>query len=411
MDLILAILQAYKMTKEVARVSGGVSDWVFKKLTDWAARTAAETVADKVDALEGVTDSQIETAAAQVFRDSAVTQESQREIVYALSTAAHNVQHRNLYGPFSGTASGSKGLIEGLFQKRHEGEPVTDGSPWLLRRYLGKGSFGEVWMAQNPDYPKLRAYKFFVKDDSGEWLRREQKNLVAVLNLIGGHPHVMEFKDVQTENCRFPYLAFEYLGGGSLADCFKNPSKGLPLPVHEIVRQVVAGLAAAHAQGITHRDIKPANILLTEGPDVRVKIGDFGLSRVAGPKRDGQSQLGTLGGLVGTPFYLPPESFQRIAREPAQDDVFALGVVWYQLLVGAIERPPYDFTERLRSKDVDSHTVDLICRCLARPERRFADAGAVQAALTDVVPPPKPCPPGEPDVQHLAREYLAVMAR
>ena len=176
---------------------------------------------------------------------------------------------------------------------------------------------------------------------------------------------------------------------------------------YEIIRQVVSGLAAAHAQQIFHRDIKPANILLTEGRDPRIKIGDFGLAKVAGAKRGGESQLASMAGVVGTALYLPPEAQQRgVKRKAAQDDVFALGVVWYQLVMGLIERPPYDFAERLRSKELDSQTINLIEGCLAHPGRRFADAHELQAAMTDPIPPVTKCPPGVPDVQYLAREYL-----
>ena len=141
-------------------------------------------------------------------------------------------------------------------------------------------------MAVNPGYPTPRAYKFFTNDRSGEWLRREQNSLVAILKRLGEHDHIVDFEDVQTENCKHPYLALEYLDGGSLEEWIVKEKKHRPrMEPHEIIRQIVSGLAAAHAQGIAHRDIKPANILLTKGPDTRIKIGDFGLAQVANSKR------------------------------------------------------------------------------------------------------------------------------
>lgn len=268
-------------------------------------------------------------------------------------------------------------------------------------------------MARNPDYPIPRAYKFFTKDHSGEWLRRERQGLVAILKRLGDHDHIVAFEDVQTDGCKHPYLALEYLGGGSLEEWIvKDKDRRPSLEPHEIIRQVVVALAAAHAQGIAHRDIKPANLLLTEGPDIRIKIGDFGLAKVATSTRDGGSQWASMGGLVGTSLYLPPEAQQRgTRRKSKQDDVFALGVVWYQLAVGTIERPPYDFAERLKAKGVDSHTIGLIERCVAHPDRRFKDAQEIEARLDDGVPSLVTYRPGEPDVQHLAREYLATLAR
>ncbi len=80
-------------------------------------------------------------------------------------------------------------------------------------------------------------------------------------------------------------------------------------------------------------------------------------------------------------------------------------MVWYQLIVGAIERPSYDFAPRLAARGADTHTIRLIERCLAHPDRRYRDAGEipVESDLPDLVP----APPGVPDVQHLVREYLA----
>ncbi len=378
------------------------------------------TIEGQIEKIAKATDVDIRRASARAFANatkSAIPDERREELIGILLNMSRNVRYRSAFGSMDGSFLRSERLLDlllnGVEPVRHQGERVATGSPWVLRRHLGMGSFGEVWMAKNPGFPIPRAYKFFTKDSSGEWLRREQHGLVAVWKRLGGHDHIVDFMDVQTEGCEYPYLALEYLGGGSLEEwIIKDKGQRPALEPQEIIRQVVSGLAAAHAQGIAHRDIKPANILLTEGPDARIKIGDFGLAKVASSKLDGRSQLASFAGLVGTGLYLPPEAQQRgIRRKPAQDDVFALGVVWYQLAVGAIERPPYDFAERLRSKEVDSHTIGLIERCLAHSGRRFGDAKEVEAALTDVVPPLTLCPPGVPDVQHLAREYLSTLSR
>ena len=112
-------------------------------------------------------------------------------------------------------------------------------------------------------------------------------------------------------------------------------------------------------------------------------------------------------------MYLPPESADPYEeRSPAQDDVFALGVVWYQVLTGKIERPPYDFTDRLHQAGVDSRTMRLVSRCLAHPSRRFRDAGELLAALDSDAPPVDwRVPDGCVDVGPLAREYLDSLAR
>jgi serine/threonine protein kinase len=346
---------------------------------------------------------------------SVVSDARREELVSVLVNLSRNLRHRSAFGSVSGSSFRSERLLDILLKDvepvRHQNEPVAPGSPWILRRHLGMGSFGEVWMAENKGFPIPRAYKFF-KDGSGEWLRREQTNLVATLNLLKVHDHIVEFKDVQTD-CPYPYLALEYLGGGSLEEWMVKDKDDRPkMEAREIIRQVVSALAAAHSVGITHRDVKPANILLTVGATPYVKIGDFGLGRVASSvsKRGENSQLASLGGLVGTSLYLPPEAQQRGRRAPSQDDVFAVGVVWYQLLMDVIERPPYDFAERLRSKGVDSRTVGLIERCLAHPDRRYMDCQKLRDGLDDLLPPPRQPVPGRPYVDHIALEYLSVMS-
>ncbi|WP_406700340.1 serine/threonine-protein kinase [Singulisphaera sp. Ch08] len=420
MDLIFALFQAYSAVKDVAQVSGSVSDWVVDVVSKWTLRSSTEKIEKQVGKIAVVTDADIRRAAAEAFLNNAnciIPEAKREELIGIMLNMARNVRHRSAFGSMDSSYFRSERLLEilllGVEPIRHQGELVAPNSPWVLRRHLGMGSFGEVWMAENPGYPTPRAFKFFTNDRSGEWLRREQKSLVAILKRLGEHDHIVDFEDVQTENCPHPYLSLEYLGGGSLEEWIVKDKCNRPrLEPHEIIRQVVSGLAAAHAQEIVHRDIKPANILLTEGSDPRIKIADFGLAKVVNSKRDGGSQLASLAGVVGTGLYLPPEAQQRgTLRKPAQDDVFALGIVWYQLVVGAIERPPYDFAERLRSHQLDSHTIGLIERCLAHPGRRFGDAQELQAALTDMVPPITEYLPGDPDVQHLAREYLSTLSR
>ena len=419
MDLIFSLFQAYSMVNDATRIGGNVADWVVDVVNNWSRKQPSQVIEKQVGTMGTATVETIRSAATKAFANNPKSQipEAQREeLIGLMINMARNVRAQTSVGSLSSDGSflRSERLLDVLLRDvepvRHANEPVAEHSPWILKRHLGMGSFGEVWLAKNPDFPTPRAYKFFTRDGSGDWLRREQTSLVKVLERLGEHDQIVTLEDVQVKDCKYPFLAFEYMAGGSLEEwILKDADRRPALQTSEIVRQVASGLAAAHAEGIQHRDIKPANILITGGPDPQIKIGDFGLAKVAAttpPIRGEVSQLGSLGGMVGTSLYLPPEAQQRsFHRKAAQDDVFALGVVWYQLIIGAIERPSYDFATRLADRGADTHTIRLIERCLAHPDRRYKNAGEIP--VNETLPPPVPPVPGIPDVQHLAREYLA----
>ncbi len=419
MELIFSLFQAYTTAREVANAYGMVSDWVVEKVNRWSWTASSSTIEKQVIGMEKATEAQIRKVAEKAFDESRdLIPRAERDVMIALANnMARNVRARRSYGPLDGSFMRSERLLDLMLRdvepKRHRGEKIAPGSPWVLERHLGMGSFGEVWLAVNPGFPIPRAYKFFTQDVSGEWLKREQESLVEILKRLGEHDNIVDFRDADV-GPGYPYLGFEYCAGGSLEEwIIKDKDRRPDLATNEIIRQVASGLAAAHAQDIFHRDIKPANILLADGPDVGVKIGDFGLAKIARSNREGGSRLASMAGLVGTELYLPPESQLRSKRRnPAQYDIFALGVVWYQLAVGAIERPPYDFASRLKEKGLDSHTISLVERCLARPDRRFAHAGKVLESMGNLIPPPKePIAPGKLNVQYLAIEYLSSLAR
>ncbi len=420
MDLIFSLFQAYSLINDATKIYENVSDWVVEVVNTWSKRTPSETIEVQVNKIATITEGEIRARAKKAFTDnpkSIIPEAKREELIGVLINMARNVRAQTSYGSLSSDGSflRSERLLDQLLHDvepvRHVNEPVAPGSPWTLKRHLGMGSFGEVWLARNAGYPIPRAYKFFTRDGSGEWLRREQSSLVEILKRLGEHVQIVDFEDVQVKDCKHPYLAFEYMAGGSLEEWILKDAKNRPqLETGEIVRQVASALAAAHEQGIAHRDIKPANILLTGGDDPQIKIGDFGLAKVmsANPVR-GEASLGSLGGMTGTSLYLPPEAQQRSFRRKAkQDDVFALGVVWFQLIIGVIERPSYDFAVRLAEQGADSHTIRLIERCLAHPDRRYKNAGQLLDAISGLLPPPGPPTAGIPDVQHIALEYLAM---
>jgi serine/threonine protein kinase len=284
---------------------------------------------------------------------------------------------------------------------------------WILEQFLGMGAFGEVWLGCNPLFPEQRAFKFFTREGAKDWVQREQQTLFQIRARLRGHPNIIQFEDVAIGGQPWPFLMLEYVAGGSLEDWIvAHPQDRSPLDPFEVVAGISRGLAKAHAEKIYHRDLKPANILLTSGADVQAKIADFGLGKAERGPGGGSSVQVSQALVIGTQMYLPPEANDPYEpRSPAQDDVFALGVIWYQLLVGRLERPPYDFIDQLRQRGTDSATVERIARCFAHPQRRFADAGELLESLDERPPITWSVPDGCFDVGHLASEYLHTQRR
>ena len=301
-------------------------------------------------------------------------------------------------------------LLEHVEPVRHLGEKI-DG--WKLTKYLGAGGFGEVWLARNDLFHAERVYKFFTRDGAADWLAQEALALRSIWKRLGEAdcPNVIDYLDVNIDARPHPYLVLEYAALGSLDDWIRSkPEHRAAIGVTELIRGIVRGVSDAHRHGIHHRDVKPANILLAGNPrDVVPKIADFGLSDVEAIE-PGASQSSQVV-LVGTSMYLPPEaSNPAFPRDSAQDDVFALGVVWFQVLTGELVRPSYDFAEQLAAAGADSRSVKFISKCLAAPTRRYPTASELYEDIDRIDPPPGPgewaVPEGCFDVAGVAREYL-----
>jgi eukaryotic-like serine/threonine-protein kinase len=143
------------------------------------------------------------------------------------------------------------------------------------------------------------------------------------------HPNIVQVFDIGEDDGR-PYIVMEYVDGETVGDLLQRERRLAPARVAEIARQCCAGLACAHAAGLVHRDIKPQNLLVT--PEATIKIADFGIAHALD-----QTRLTLTGSIVGTARYLAPEQTDGSAVTTAAD-VYALGVVMYELLTG---RPPH----------------------------------------------------------------------
>jgi serine/threonine-protein kinase len=215
------------------------------------------------------------------------------------------------------------------------------------------------------------------------------------------HPNVAVVYQVGEAEGRI-YIAMELVEGENLRAKMER-GRLLPDAALEVARQMARGLAAAHDKGIVHRDLKPENVMLTTSGVV--KLLDFGLAKATPASDPTDTATAALaktetvvtsdeGRIMGTPEYMSPE---QATGQPldVRSDVFAFGVVLYELLAGerpfvgpstgavlvAIARDPAPPLQD-RAPDVDARIAEIVMRCLAKaPGERFADAGAVLAAL------------------------------
>jgi serine/threonine-protein kinase len=211
---------------------------------------------------------------------------------------------------------------------------------YRLRRVVGAGSMGVVCEAQHLEIGKRLAIKLIDASLAGmSDIAQRFRQEARAASLVESQ-HIVQVFDVGTDKSLGLYLVMEYLTGRDLAKVIAMEKR---LPPDEAVRiglQVARGLAKAHEAGVVHRDLKPANIFLTDREDDRplVKILDFGISKVIDASRaDAKLRLTRAGTVVGTPQYMSPEQAQGYSVD-ARTDVWALGLVIYEMLAG---RPAY----------------------------------------------------------------------
>jgi serine/threonine protein kinase len=202
------------------------------------------------------------------------------------------------------------------------------GTCFELRRLLGEGGMGEVWLAYHLLMKCLCAIKMLRGDQCGRnALVRFEREIETYSRLR--HPNVVGIMHADEIDGR-AFFVMEYVDGCSLQALVQRHGRLRVVDACELARQAALGLAHAHSHGITHRDVKPANLML--GQTLKVKVVDFGLAR------DGTAGLTVDGDVLGTPEYMAPEQADRATQVDGRADLYALGCTLYFLLAGV---PPY----------------------------------------------------------------------
>jgi serine/threonine-protein kinase len=215
--------------------------------------------------------------------------------------------------------------------------------------------------------------------------------------------HVARVIDVGALDNGAPYMIMEYLEGSDLSDWLTAYGR---LPIDEavdFVLQACEAIAEAHAMGIIHRDLKPANLFCARRPDGTrsIKVLDFGISKVTGVAAGPGLGMTRTQAILGSPLYMSPEQLESSKGVDARADIWALGVILYQLLTGALPFASEIVTElairivnhptppaRALRPDVPPKLEAAIGRCLEKDrDRRFANVAELARALADFAPP------------------------
>jgi len=257
-----------------------------------------------------------------------------------------------------------------------------------IQEVLGHGGMGVVYKARQLGLNRMVALKMVLAGASAspQDLARFRAEAEAVAQLQ--HPNIVQIHDIG-EQGGCPFLALEYVGGGSLA-AHLDGTPVAPRQAAELVLALARAVQHAHEVGIVHRDLKPANVLLQ--PDGTPKIADFGLAKRS-ESDHARTETGTI---LGSPSYMAPEQAAGRTNEigPATD-LYALGVILYELLTG---RPPFkgasllETIEQVRENDPvpprflqpkTPRDLETIClKCLEKqPRRRYASAADLAADL------------------------------
>ena len=242
---------------------------------------------------------------------------------------------------------------------------------------IGRGGMGEVSQAKHKRLDRLVAIKKLRREFSADprfasRFHEEAKALAAIQ-----HPHIVSIYDFGEEPNGGLYLVMEYLPGGTLRQVLNKGRVELRKAL-DLMSQICSGLARAHELGITHRDLKPENVLVDANG--QAKVADFGLARTLNPRPpspDGWSEEP-----IGTLKYMAPEQKQRGGETTPRTDVFALGLLFYELLAGTV--PEGAFEDLSSLVGAPSWVDEVVKRCMQPdPARRFGDANQLLTAITN----------------------------
>ena len=272
---------------------------------------------------------------------------------------------------------------------------------YRLERRLGVGGMATVQLALDTRLERYVAVKLLAEHlaQDASFVSRFRREALAAARLV--HPNIVQVFDFGADQASGqPYIVMEWVDGPSCAEILRELGRLEPADAVSILTQSCRGLDYAHRNGVVHRDVKPGNLLRVRD-DGQVKLADFGIA-----KATEHSDMTKVGSVLGTAAYLSPEQARGESAGPASD-LYALGVVSYQLLAGRLPYEAASLTDLARQQDTIAppplHEVDpaiprplslVVARALERePADRFPDAASMEQALSRAmrgIAPPEP---------------------
>jgi serine/threonine-protein kinase len=273
---------------------------------------------------------------------------------------------------------------------------------YRVEQVLGVGGMGVVVAAHHIQLDEKVALKFLLPSalSNAEAIARFEREARAAVKIKS--EHVARVSDVGKLENGSPYMVMEYLAGSDLAGRLEKLG---PLPIEEAVEfvlQACEAIAEAHALGIVHRDLKPANLFCIKRADGRlsIKVLDFGISKLTTQGGGQDVSMTRTTAIMGSPLYMSPEQMQSSKRVDARTDIWAIGIILFELVTG---RPPFDaevVTEliikiatspplavRSLRADVPEGLEQIIMRCLEKSiEARYRNVGELAVALAPFGP-------------------------
>src|ERR671929_308732 len=260
---------------------------------------------------------------------------------------------------------------------------------YKLDRRLGIGGMSTVQLAFDTRLERNVAVKLLAEHlaQDPSFVSRFRREALAAARLV--HPNVVQVFDFGSDDASGrQFIVMEYVDGPSCAEILRERGHLPPAEAVDILAQACRGLAYAHRNGVVHRDVKPGNLLRSSHG--MVKLADFGIAKAAE-----QSDITKVGSVLGTAAYLSPEQARGEPAGPASD-LYALGVVAYQLMAGRLPYEAASLTDLARQQatppprldelapDVPPALAAAVLHPLATdPEQRYADAADMEEALRE----------------------------